>query len=189
MVCDHVRPTLTSLAPDFEEEGYRAARELQAMMYGARPRKRVFLIGLRGVEERGSTRNASPGKSIAHAARAYIEANALRGITAADVVRHLGVSRSLADLRFREETGTSLLRAILDVRLGEVKRLLSETALPIGEVARRAGYPNANYLKNLFRRHVGQSMRDWRAASDRPGRGAQRPAFSSATDARIASAM
>ena len=167
MVCDYVRPSLTSLAPDFETEGYRAARELQAMMYGARPKKRVFLVGLRSIEERGSTRNASVGQSIARAARAYIDAHARRGITAADVVRHLGVSRSLADLRFREETGTSLLQAILAVRLGEVKRLLAETDLPIEEVARRAGYPNANYLKNLFKRHVGQSMRDWRVQSAR----------------------
>lgn len=165
MVCDYVRPSLTSLAPDFETEGYRAARELQAMMYGARPKRRVFLVGLRSIEERGSTRNASVGQSIARAARAYIDAHARRGITAADVVRHLGVSRSLADLRFREETGTSLLQAILAVRLGEVKRLLAETDLPIEEVARRAGYPNANYLKNLFKRHVGQSMRDWRVQS------------------------
>ena len=167
MVCDYVRPSLTSLAPDFETEGYRAARELQAMMLGARPKKRVFLVGLRGIEERGSTRNASVGQSIVRAARAYIAANALRGITAADVVRHLGVSRSLADLRFREETGTSLLQAILDVRLGKVRRLLAETDLPIGEVAHRVGYPNANYLKNLFRRHFGQSMRDWRRNSTR----------------------
>lgn len=168
MVCDYVRPTLTSLAPDFETEGYRAARELQAMMFGARPKRRVFLVGLCGIEERGSTRNASVGQSIVRAARAYIAANALRGISAADVVRHLGVSRSLADLRFREETGTSLLQAILDVRLGKVKRLLAETDLPVGEIARRAGYANANYLKNLFRRHVGQSMRDWRRALAKP---------------------
>ena len=102
--------------------------------------------------------------SLARAALAYIAENALRGITATDVVRHLGVSRSLANLRFREETGSSFLQAILDARLGEVKRLLAETTLPIGDVAQRAGYPNANYLKNLFKRHFGQSMRDWRRA-------------------------
>lgn len=162
VVCDHVRPTLTSLMPDFESEGYRAARELQAMMGGARPRRRVFLFGIRDIIERGSTRNASIGRSMARAALAYIESNALRGITAEDVIRHLGTSRSLANLRFREETGMSLLQAILNVRLGEVKRLLSQTDLPIADIARRAGYPDANYLKNLFRRKTGASMRDWR---------------------------
>ena len=162
VVCDHVRPTLTSLMPDFESEGHRAARELQAMMSGARPRRRVFLFGIRDIIERGSTRNASIGRSMARAALAYIESNALRGITAEDVIRHLGTSRSLANLRFREETGMSLLQAILNVRLGEVKRMLSQTDLPIADIARRAGYPDANYLKNLFRRKTGASMRDWR---------------------------
>ncbi len=162
VVCDYVRPTLTSLMPDFESEGYRAARELQAMMHGTRPKRRVFLFGIRDIIERGSTRNASIGRSMARAALAYIESNALRGITAEDVIRHLGTSRSLANLRFREETGMSLLQAILNVRLGEVKRLLSRTNLPIADIARRAGYPNANYLKNLFKRKTGTSMRDWR---------------------------
>ena len=147
---------------DVESEGYRAARELQAMMSGARPRRRVFLFGIRDIIERGSTRNASIGRSMARAALAYIESNALRGITAEDVIRHLGTSRSLANLRFREETGMSLLQAILNVRLGEVKRMLSQTDLPIADIARRAGYPDANYLKNLFRRKTGASMRDWR---------------------------
>lgn len=162
MVCDHVRPTLTSLAPDFEGEGYRAARELQAMMMGARPRRRVFLFGVLETVERGTTRNVSVGRAVARAARDYIAANALRGITAADVVRQLGVSRSLAGLRFREETGLSIHAAILEARLGEVKRLLSKTDKPIGEIARQVGYADANYLKNLFRRKCGCSMRQWR---------------------------
>lgn len=162
MVCDHVRPTLTSLAPDFEGEGCRAARELQAMMMGARPRRRVFLFGVLETVERGTTRNVSAGRAVARAARDYIAANALRGITAADVVRQLGVSRSLAGLRFREETGLSIHAAILEARLGEVKRLLSKTDKPIGEIARQVGYADANYLKNLFRRKCGCSMRQWR---------------------------
>ena len=98
-------------------------------------------------------------------ADAAVDEHAFEGITAADVVARLHVSRSLADLRFREVTGTSILEAILARRLDEVKRLLRETNLRISEIAARCGYRDANYLKNLFKKRTGMSMREWRAQS------------------------
>ncbi|MBQ2630598.1 MAG: helix-turn-helix transcriptional regulator, partial [Kiritimatiellae bacterium] len=92
-----------------------------------------------------------------------IDRHALEGITAADVVARLHVSRSLADLRFREVTGTSILEAILNRRLAEVKRMLGGTDMRISEIAVRCGYRDANYLKNLFRKRFGLSMREFRA--------------------------
>ena len=91
--------------------------------------------------------------------------------TAADVVARLHVSRSLADLRFREVTGTSILEAILARRLGEVTRLLRDTDMRISEIAARCGYRDANYLKNLFRKRTGMSMREWRRKAGFPERG------------------
>lgn len=165
VVCDHVRPTLTSVAPDFEEEGYRAARELQAMMLRPRvPSKREFLCPIKDVAERGSTLHTPNAGLLVQRAMDFIEKNALKNITAADVAAHLHVSRRLADLRFREVRKTSMLATILDIRLGEVKRLLAETDLPVAEIAERCGCNPAS-LKNLFRRHFGVSMREWRKAN------------------------
>ena len=78
------------------------------------------------------------------------------------------VSRRLADLRFREVTGTFILSFITDIRLEKVRRLLDATDLRMDEIARQCGYYAAN-LRNLLRRHFGRSMRDWRK-SRRPER-------------------
>ena len=51
------------------------------------------------------------------------------------------------------------------VRRSRVKRLLRETDLRISEIAARCGYRDANYLKNLFKKRTGMSMREWRAQS------------------------
>ena len=106
-------------------------------------------------------------------ALAFIDQHALEGISTSDVVKNLHVSRSLADLRFREVTGSSILEAILVRRLDATKRLLRETDLHISEIALRCGYRDANYLKNLFKKRVGMSMREFRRRSkeiahDRP---------------------
>jgi LacI family transcriptional regulator len=98
----------------------------------------------------------------------FISRNALRGISAKDVTMHLHVSRRLADLRFREATGTSLQKAIIEKRLKEVCRLLADSTLTISEIAVRCGYRDANYLKNLFKKRTGMSMREWRAQSAPP---------------------
>lgn len=162
-ICETCVPPLSSVAVDFEREGYIAARELQAMMFRHRvPAKREILCGAKEVVFRASTTASKTPAALVQRAAAFIERNALEGITTADVVKHLRVSRSLADLRFREVTGTSILEAILAHRLGEVTRLLRETDLRISEIAIRCGYRNANYLTNLFKKRFGLSMRDWR---------------------------
>ena len=95
-------------------------------------------------------------------ALAYIQRNALKGISVDDVSRHLKVSRRLADLRFRELQGTTIGETIISLRLAEVKRLLRSTKEPIDSIAALCGYSNPNYLKNLFKRRFAMSMRDFR---------------------------
>ncbi len=165
LVCEHTTPPLSSVVPRFEEEGYRAARELQAMMLSSRKLQyREIAFGAQGVEEKGSTARLQPGGAMVQRALAFIAANVLSGITVADVVRHLNVSWRLADLRFREVTGMTIQSALIDARLENVKRLLAKTDMRISDIAQRCGCA-ANVLQNLFRRHFGMSMRDWRSRS------------------------
>jgi len=161
-VCEMATPRLTSIAVDFEGQGYRAARELQAMMLRERkPLQRTILCGTKGVALRGST-SAGKADSLTTRALEFINDHFTEGITTEDVVRHMNVSRSLVFLRFKETQGITILDAILSKRLGEIKRLLETTDKPISEIANNCGYRDANYLKNLFRKKTGMSMRDWR---------------------------
>ena len=164
VICEHTRPRLSSVAVDFTEQGRRAARELHALMLHRRPAPRNFelAVGAADVCERASTRCESTAGALVQRALAYIEENAPKGISPADVTRHVRVSRRLLDLRFREVTGTTLQNAIRTRRLDRVKQLLATTRRSIGEIALDCGYVDANYLKNQFRRAFGVSMRDWR---------------------------
>jgi len=77
---------------------------------------------------------------------------------------HLGVSRRLLDLRFRQVCGNSVLEEILGVRLAEVRKLLKDTNRTILQIGRDCGFNDPDNLKRLFRKRVGMSMRDWRAS-------------------------
>jgi len=162
LICPQTKPPLSSVIPDFEEEGYRAARELQALMFGKQsPTQHEIPCGCKGIAERGTTARGKNAAILVQQAIAFIKENAFKAITAEDVVRQLRVSRRLADLRFREITGTSILAYITHVRLNRVRHLLATSDLRIGEIARQCGYEAAN-LKNLFARHFHCSMRTYR---------------------------
>jgi len=168
LICENCRPTLSSIQPDFNEEGLLAAKTLSKLMSRQLPATNyqppvTFFVGVKAVVRRGSTACVSQAGKLVQKAVAYIRRNALRGISVEDVVRHLGCSRRLADLRFRELQGTSIGESIISFRLEEVKRLLKSTRDPIEKIAIDCGYENPNSLKNLFKKRFGLSMRDFRA--------------------------
>jgi transcriptional regulator GlxA family with amidase domain len=70
----------------------------------------------------------------------------------AAMARHASVSPRTFARRFREETGTTPLRWLLNQRVQEARRLLEETDLPVDAVAWRSGFGTAASLRDHFRR-------------------------------------
>lgn len=163
-VCDSVSPSMSSIEPDFHAEGKAAAELLDKMMRSRVPKgTRHLFFGVKRVVLRESTPHLPPAERLVARAREYIEKHATDGIAPADVAAHLGVSRPLLDLRFRETQKTSVGQLITATKLGEVSRRLRETKLSISAIQELCGFKNANALKNLFKSRYGVSMRDWRA--------------------------
>ena len=162
--CNFSSPPLSSVLPDFEGGGRMAAEELEALVAGRGTRSpNVVPIPVKKVVARESTAPLPPATALVESALAYIRAHAAEGATPTDVVRHLGVSRRLAELRFRELRGGTIRAAIEKERLDHVKRLLRTTTRPIGRIAEETGFGSADCLSRLFRQRTGKSPRAWRA--------------------------
>ena len=167
LICENAEPRISSIRPDFIRAGREAADALEKMMYGKRAACPASTVVIRGVNEivlRASTPTEKSSGPLVQKALAFIERNASSGIGVRDVLAHLKVSRSLMDLRFREVRGESVLTCITAARLKELKRLLRETDDPIESITRRLGWTSPNYPKNLFKRHFGMSMHEWRTS-------------------------
>jgi len=166
LVCENARPTLSSVPPDFEEEGYRAAVLLDALMRRPEtvPPDSVF-VPVRPTVVRESTATVSQAGHLVHRAQQFIEKNACRGVGVDDVARHVGVSRRLLYLRFREISGTTPFDAIRARRLEAVRRRLVTTHEPISEIAVSCGFENETHLMHLFKRRYGITMRAFRSQS------------------------
>ena len=166
-VCENAVPSISSIDPDYDLEGYLAAGHLDRIMSADCPQKAEHVYcGVKRVVARESAPGTNPRAGLlVRKALTYIRANASRGIVAHDVVTHLHVSRSLADRRFREVLGKSILNVILDTRLEQTRFALLNSDEPISAICTRCGWKSENHPKKLFQKKYGMAMRDFRVAN------------------------
>ena len=162
LIWSNTYPQLSSLRLPFRDLGYQAAKTLDLLLHDKHPPQQTIRVGGTHLFERASSAHIPPATALVENARAYIAERACDGIKPADVVSHVGVSRSLLDLRFRQVAGKSILEDILDVRLAEVRRQLKETDRAILQIGRDCGFNDPDNLKRLFHKRFGMSMREFR---------------------------
>ena len=163
LLCDFSDPPLSSILPDHVREGMLAAQELNRMLR-SRNSTTATTVLCRGkrIIRRESTAPVAPITHLVDEALRYIRRNTTTALRVDDVVRHLGVSRRLADLRFKESGELSLARVIANARLDEVAKRLKESDAPIGKIASACSFENLQHLANAFHRRFGMSMSDYR---------------------------
>lgn len=63
---------------------------------------------------------------------------------------------------FSQQTNSTFTHVLTDRRMAEAKRLLSDTALSVAEIAAKTGYPNVRYFYRVFLAQVGMTANDYR---------------------------
>jgi LacI family transcriptional regulator len=165
LICATTNPPLTSILRDTEGSGYYAAQMLDRMMRGRNRKVEALQYGPLRVVGRQSTERLQFTDRLAVKAVEFIRLNAGIGMKVADVVKHLSVSRRLAELRFREAVGHSIHDELQRARLAQVRRLLQETERSIAEITEHCGYESESYLGLVFRKNFGVTMRQFRKDS------------------------
>ncbi len=165
LICSSTTPTLSSILPDHVGIGFRAAQELDRLLRGKPGTCIVLPNSVKDLVLRDSTRIVPPAGRLVQAALSFIEANAMRNLRVGDVVRHLGVSRRLADLRFRQIQHETIHDAIARARIGLVKKRLVATRDPLAKIAKDCSFRSSAALARFFLREVGVTMTSWRSKS------------------------
>ncbi len=162
LLCELSSPSLSSVALDSENAGYRAAELLDRMMAGETlPRQTILVDPLWVVARRSTEVIAVEDREVAAGLR-FIRDSARRPIGVADVVRHSAVSRRALEIRFQRSLGRSIRGEIQRVRLARTRQLLVETDLPAWKVAEAAGFASLSYASKVFHREVGVTLGRYR---------------------------
>ena len=160
-VCENCQPTISSVSRDFDNAGWIAAELLDDLM--AHPRKRTATSRYKayGVTRRASTRFVTGGDRRVVMALDYIRKHACEGIVPMDVVKEMGCSRRLADMRFNEAMGHTIHDEIHAARLSRVKELLRNPKVDISALPDLCGYSSLVDLRRVFKRLTGLTLREY----------------------------
>ena len=156
-LCENAAVSLTSIATDNYRAGYLAAEILVQRIRSRQFRTRAT-FGVVKLHRRASTRLFRNADARVQKAIEFIRRHATEGIAPPHVVAEMGCSRRLADLRFREVIGHSILDEIHSVRLAKVKELLKRPKVDMAALPDFCGYGSIADLRRVFRQRVGMTM-------------------------------
>ncbi len=92
----------------------------------------------------------------------YMDERLGQMVSARELAEQIYRSPDYCQKLFKREYGTTPYDYQLRRKMRAACRLLASTTLPVGEIAARLGYEDAQYFSNLFRRKMGCSPREYR---------------------------
>lgn len=95
-------------------------------------------------------------------AKDYLAAQAGGDVSIAEIAAACGMSRSYFIRSFRETTGKTPYRWLIEHRVSRARTLLAQSRDTIAEIAINCGFADQSHLTRMFTREVGMSPSIWR---------------------------
>lgn len=154
------RMSISSVVLNMNIMGRQAVRELDFLFrhpkWHGRPHE--ILIPAKDVFAGESTARSVSATRLVNMAQEFIAANRAVKIAPADVARHLGCSRQLAELRFSQICGKTIRQMIEDARMDEANKRL-KAGDTVREVVKAMHFTSANQFYRIYKRHFGHTIR------------------------------
>ena len=106
----------------------------------------------------------TPKDPVIRHMRAIMRRHLSDPLPVSSVAQTLGLSQKQLRLRCQRLEGAAPAQVYLSERLGHADTLVRETALPVAEIARQAGFASASAFTRAFRERFGASPRTIRSA-------------------------
>ena len=164
LVCSLSYPQLSSIALSTEGAGYKAARILYKLMSGqkiAQSEKEVPISPLHVVTRQSTDITAIEDRQVAEAIN-FVRKHSKELILVGDVAEAVSLSRRTLEQRFRKLLKHSVHEEIARTRVDQMAIMLTDTNLPISQIARLLGYSYANNISRYFKQQKGMNPLEYR---------------------------
>ena len=160
--CELSPTPISSVSLPLRRLGYEAARMVEFHLTGGTLPTEAIRLPPSGIVTRRSTDVIAVQDPTLARAIGYISAHAGEPINVSNVAKASGASRRYLERRFKTLLGRTPREEILRVRVGLAKRLLSETLLPMTEIAESAGFTDSKMMCSAFGQDTGMTPSEFR---------------------------
>lgn len=92
----------------------------------------------------------------------YIKENYATDLNMAVVSNHISMNYSLFSFTFKQYTGTNFVNYLKNIRVGEAKKLLTETDMKVNEISQAVGYDHEKHFMKTFKNITGLTPSQYR---------------------------
>lgn len=92
----------------------------------------------------------------------YIKENYSTNLNMAVVSNYISMNYSLFSFTFKQYTGTNFVNYLRNVRVGEAKKLLTETDMKVNEISKAVGYDHEKHFMKTFKNITGLTPSQYR---------------------------
>jgi LacI family transcriptional regulator len=164
MICNSIKPTLSSIEMGYRKCGYEAASMLDCLMNGEKLVGDLFrLAPPRELVLRSSTDAYAVEDMAIARALVFMSENSQDKISVTDIAKAAGIGRQSLEHRFRKQMNRTINDELIRLRVSRMKRLLVETKITIGEISDRVGFGTTANMHVMFRRITGMTPNSYRA--------------------------
>ncbi|MCI6888000.1 MAG: response regulator [Lachnospiraceae bacterium] len=156
-----IKIIMVSAYSDYEH--FRGSMRSQAMDYLVKPysAESFYEAVARGLQRKGETPVLFGKAGTIQRIKAYLEKHYRENITLQDVAEEVNLDKSYMGRLFREESGTTIMGYLKEVRIAKAKELLL-CGMPPGEVAEKTGFGDAAYFSKSFKQVTGNTPAKFR---------------------------
>lgn len=95
-------------------------------------------------------------------AEAFLQRHFREDISLTDCAEEVGISPYYLSHIMKDNTGSTFVERLTEIRMAEARRLCRETDLTIREMAQRCGYENVTYFCKVFKKITGSTIGEYR---------------------------
>lgn len=114
-----------------------------------------------GMDARMLTGSLGKTGPLAEQVKRYMHEHLAEKLTLEQISEKHNISVSQLKRSFKEQTGTSVISYLIDLRIRAAKRLIKEGELNFTQIAEAVGYDNIYYFSTMFKKQTGKTPTEY----------------------------
>ena len=127
--------------------------------------RKWFIDKIIDITQKVENNKTDKSESLIEKAEAFINRNYMKDLSLEDISRYCNISSYYFSKLFKQETGENYVEYLNKVRIGNAKKMLSDSDASIKEICYSVGFSDPNYFSRAFKKYEGVTPSEFKDAN------------------------